>query len=251
MKLIKRNLAKLKKKAAHFKEKNMEQNNQEYLTCNGIKIGFDPNAISENMVKHIKAGTYEKEESSLIGDIIQDGERILEIGSGVGYVSALAMKTGKVEELLSFEANPKLIPIIEKTWALNEVKAQCRNCVITNTSSHQKIDFYIRSDFWASSLSAIPYGYSEIVQVETTNFQEVLNEFKPTMIVCDIEGGEGQLFEGAQLTNVKKVFMEVHQDVLGRWGMKMLFDRFSHQGFHYDVWHSMRQVVLFSHTARQ
>jgi len=228
----------------------MKFKNEDFLTCNGIKISYDPDVISEKMAMHIKGGTYEKEESKLISGIVQEGERILEIGAGVGYVSALAMKTGKVEEMLSFEANPKLIPIIEKTWELNGVQAKCRNCVITNMSSGQKIDFYIRQDFWASSLSANPYGYSEVVQVETTNFQEILEEFKPTMIVCDIEGGEGQLFEGAQLDGVKKVFMEVHQDVLGRLGIKKLFDRFSHQGFHYDVWHSIGQVVLFSHVAR-
>jgi FkbM family methyltransferase len=231
-------------------EKNMELNNQEFLVCNGIKIGYDPKVISENMAKHIKAGTYEKEESSLISNIIQDGERILEIGAGLGYVSALAMKTGKVKELISFEANPQLIPLIEKTWQLNEVHGRCFNNVITNTSSKHNIDFFLREDFWASSLSAEPYGYTEIVKVETTNFQEILNEFKPTMIICDIEGGEGQLFEGAQLKGINKVFMEVHQDVLGRWGMKVLFDRFSHQGFHYDAWHSMRNVVLFSHHGR-
>lgn len=220
------------------------------LNCNGVKIAYDPSAISDQLVQHISAGTYEREESMLIGNIVQRGERILEIGGGLGYLSTLAMGTGKVEALISYEANPKLIPLIQKTWSLNGHAGECRNSVITNTSSGRKIDFYLRRDFWASSLSPEPYGYEEVVQVETTNFQELLDTFKPTLIICDIEGGEGVLFEGVRLQGVKKVFMEVHQNVLGRWGMKKLFDRFSHQDFHYDVWHSIGQVVLFSHVSR-
>jgi len=222
----------------------------DYLTCKGIKIGYDPDIISENLVKHINAGVYEREESSLIAGTIQDNERILEIGCGLGYISALAMKTGRVEKLLGFEANPRLIPIIEQTWSLNEVEAVIRNNVIANTSSFQKVNFYVRQDFWASSLSPELYGYKEIVSVETLNFQELLEEYRPTMIICDIEGGERQLFEGAELRGVRKVFIEVHQNVLGRWGTMKLFERFLHQDFHYDVWHSIRQVVLFSHVSR-
>jgi FkbM family methyltransferase len=225
-------------------------NRQVFLTCNGIKIFYDPDVISDAIAEHMTKGTYEREEGRLIGGILQEGERILEIGCGVGYVSCMAIKTGKVAEMLSFEANPKLIPIINNTWALNQVQAQCRNGVITNTSSGRKMDFYVRDDFWASSLSPDPYWYKEVVQVETVNFQELISDFKPTMIICDIEGGERDLFEGVQLTGVNKVFMEVHQNVLGRWGMKKLFERFAHQDFHYDVWHSVGQVVLFSYVGR-
>lgn len=224
---------------------------QLYIQCNGIKIFYDPDVISDAIAERMTKGAYEREEGRLIGGILQEGERILEIGCGVGYVSCLAVKSGKVAEMLSYEANPKLIPIINKTLELNHVQLQCRNAVITNTSSGRKMDFYVRDDFWASSLFPDSYGYKEVVQVETVNFQELLSDFKPTMIICDIEGGEKDLFEGVQLTGVKKVFMEVHQNVIGRWGMKKLFERFAHMDFHYDVWHSRGQVVLFSHVGRK
>jgi FkbM family methyltransferase len=161
------------------------------------------------------------------------------------------MNTGRVETLVSYEANPKLIPLIQQTWALNGHKAECRNSVITNTSSGKLAEFYVRQDFWASSLSPKPFGYNQVIQVETVNFQELLDAFKPTLIMCDIEGGEGQLFEGVRLNGVMKIFMEVHQNVLGRWGMKKLFERLMHQDFHYDVWHSNGQVVMFSNVWRQ
>lgn len=225
------------------------QYSDKYKICNGVKVAIDPMIISGQLLDYINSGRYEREEAILIGDIVQPGERILEIGGGLGYLSALAMNTGRVGELVSYEANPKLVPIIRETWKLNGNRGECRNAVITNTSSGNKVDFYLRRDFWASSLSPEPYGYDEVVHVETVNFQELLDDFKPTMIICDIEGGEGQLFDGTRLDGVKRVFMEVHQNVLGAWGMKKLFERLLHQDFHYNALHSIGHVVMFNHVS--
>lgn len=220
------------------------------IDCKGIKIACGSGEVSENLIKIIERGSYENEESRLIPAIIQEGERILEIGSGLGYVSALAMKTGKVQSLIGFEANPLLIPLIQKTWEINDCVGICSNLIVTNTSSGGVVDFYIRKDFWASSLSTEPYGYENIIEIKTVNFQELIDQFKPTMIICDIEGGEDFIFEGVRLEGVNKVFMEIHQNVLGRHGVKRVFDRLSHQNFHYDTWHSSGNVVLFSHLNR-
>jgi len=49
---------------------------------------------------------------------------------------------------------------------------------------------------------------------------------------------------------VKKVYMEIHQKVLGRRGVKRLFDAMSARMFHYDQNHSAGSVILFSHVDR-
>jgi hypothetical protein len=70
------------------------------------------------------------------------------------------------------------------------------------------------------------------------------------MLIVDIEGGEAALFEDVPLTGITKIYIEVHQQLLGRVGMKRLFDAFSKRDFHYDQWHSSHGVVLFSHVLR-
>jgi hypothetical protein len=67
------------------------------------------------------------------------------------------------------------------------------------------------------------------------------------MLVVDIEGGELDLFERVNLRGVNKIMIEVHQQVIGRRGMLRLFNALAAQGFHYDQWHSSRNVVTFTH----
>ena len=52
------------------------------------------------------------------------------------------------------------------------------------------------------------------------------------------------------LTGIKKIMVELHQPTIQRRGVKKVFDLLSAQSFHYDVWHSSRSVVTFSHVER-
>lgn len=70
------------------------------------------------------------------------------------------------------------------------------------------------------------------------------------MLVVDIEGGELELFRSIPLTGIKKIFIEFHQKVIGRLGMKEIFDFLSSKDFHYGQYHSSGSVVLFSHVLR-
>jgi hypothetical protein len=45
------------------------------------------------------------------------------------------------------------------------------------------------------------------------------------------KGGEDGLFEGIDLTGVRKIMLEVHQPTIGRRGVKRLFDQLSAQNF--------------------
>ena len=44
---------------------------------------------------------------------MQPAERIVELGTGLGFIALTALKTGKVDRLASYEADPGLIPVIE------------------------------------------------------------------------------------------------------------------------------------------
>lgn len=88
------------------------------------------------------------------------------------------------------------------------------------------------------------------VDVPVFSFNAVVERIRPTLIICDIEGGEIELFEHANLTGVQKVMVEIHQSVVGRMNIKRLFDMFSARNFHYDEHHSSGSVILFSHIHR-
>lgn len=220
------------------------------VTLNDIRLALAPDVMSPTMLEVLRSGDYERAERDELGRIVQPGERVVEFGSGIGLLAISAMKTGLVESYAAFEANPRLVPLIERNAALNGVAFDVHNAVVQPRPAADTVPFYIRRDFWASSLSPAPWGYEEEIRVPAVSFDSVRDRYRPSLLIVDIEGGEEALFTDVALTGIKKIFMEVHQNAVGRIGMKKIFDNLSARDFHYDQWHSRGGVVLFSHVLR-
>ena len=232
-------------------ETELQSESEEVIVHLGMKIPLQRPLLSQTIINALRKGFYEKQEANELERLIEPDERILEIGAGIGFISSLCAKNENAGAIRAYEANPDLIPFIKRVHALNEIdKVEVVNGVLSSSPTSPKATFYQRHDFWASSLSPEPFKYKNTVEVDVVDFDAVIAEFKPTLIICDIEGGELDLMRHATLGSVKKVYMEIHQKVLGRRGIKDLFDCMSAKGFHYDQHHSHRGVVLFSHVDR-
>lgn len=219
----------------------------EYVEHLGIKIPVPEEAVSDTVLKFLKEGRYESREGKVLSQIIEEGERILELGGGLGFISTIAAKNQKTVAVLTYEANPALGDVIALTHQLNGVTGvEVRTGVLVREARQQSVPFYVRRDFWGSSLSKKDgeTGVKEVM-VPVHELSWVVGEFKPTMIVCDIEGGEAALFDGRALPGVNKVLVELHQPVIGPAGMKAVFEGFSESGFYYDQDFSSGGVVLF------
>jgi FkbM family methyltransferase len=220
------------------------------VKINGIELAIEPDVMSPAMIEVMRAGTYEGTEAREIARIVQPGERVVELGAGIGFVAITAMKTDKVNTLAAYEANPYLIPLIRKNALLNGVGFDVHNAIVDSRANTGTAPFYLRTDFWASSMSPKPWGYVEEVTVPLVSFDAVRERYRPTMLIVDIEGAEEHLFRDVALTGIKKIYVELHQNVIGRVGMKNVFDFMSSKDFHYDQHHSRGSVVLFSHVLR-
>ena len=222
---------------------------EEVIDVNGIKISVDPERFSQKMLGLMRDGTYEAEEASQLPSLLNKGERIVELGAGIGYISTLCAKQNNVNSITVFEANPELVPVIKRTHELNGVKSTVINAVVMPNKKKTSLPFYIRDDFWASSLSSQPYGYSQVVIVPVVSLPEVIAEHQPTMLIVDIEGGEAALFDDIELPGVKKVYVEVHPHIVGTTAVKRLFDFFADRNFRCDRWRSSGDVMLFTRTS--
>lgn len=213
----------------------------------GVQLRVDPEFMSPRLMEVIRAGHFETPEARKISKIIEPGEVVLEIGAGIGFMTALMLKNPAVERVVSFEANPLLISKIQRTLDDNKLGGQrfeLHNAVLGAEDSGT-IDFYIHQDFWASSLRQTT-GTIRSCPVPLASFDETLRTVQPSLIVCDIEGGEKALFKTSDLAGVRKVYIELHQRVLGPAGMREVFQSFHDRGFHYDQKHSSGAIVLFS-----
>ena len=217
----------------------------EYVNNSGVLIPIVPTVYSEDIIQCIRSGAYEASEANELDSLIQPDEIILELGAGVGFISTICAKNQNAKAVFCVEANPDLINIAKLTHKINNVDVTLYNELLAKEDG--KTDFFVHEDFWASGVHS---WLGKRITVKTTKFQNRLNQIKPTMLIIDIEGGEETLFEEVDLTGVKKIMIEIHQPTIGRRGVKKLFDLLSAQNFHYDIWHSCRQIVTFSHIDR-
>lgn len=213
----------------------------------GIRLRIEPDYMSPKLMEALRTGQYERAEARKIAKIVQPGDVVLEIGAGMGFITALMLKNANIARVVSFEANPQLIPKIQRTLADNGVgdqRFELHNAVL-GAEETGTVEFHIHQDFWASSLRKTT-GTVRSCPVPLMSFDGIIQAVRPTVIVCDIEGGEKALFSASDIAGVRNVYLEVHQRVLGPAGMRELFQLFHDRGFHYDQNHSSGAVILFS-----
>lgn len=217
----------------------------ESLVVAGVIIPEDERVLTSPIRAAMLAGHFEAEESAQIPHIVRGGDRVLEIGAGIGFISTLLAREPRVSAVVAVEANPHLLDYMGRLHASNHVaKVRRLNAVLTNATA-ETATFYLRRDFWMGSLSAEPNAFVATVEVPTMNLDALLRDEAISLIVCDVEGAEADLFEHADLSGVDRIFVETHDHVTGLSGVRRLFETMQAQGFVYDPRHSTGSVVLF------
>lgn len=214
----------------------------------GIKVA-DADMLTDRIRNSFKTGTYEHWESEAAIRVIKAGDRVLELGGGVGFVSAVVgAKAAKVASYHVIEADPRLKKIIETTHQLNGISGfTVETCMVsTNPAEIEKgtAQFALAGNFTASSAKRLNVGRREI-SVPVRSLDEVLKEHVPNVLICDIEGSELDLVDG-DLGSFRAIMMEIHPDVFGLEGVAQIFRRLTSQGFAYDIKNSNGAVVTFA-----
>ncbi len=191
-------------------------------TCLGVKVPRSQ-FLTEKRIERINAARYEELEIQGALHVVGPQDRVLEVGAGLGIVGAVIATTAGAQQVLSFEANPELIPVIRALHAMNDLadRVELRNQVLfAGPDRPPTMRFHLRNSFLGSSLLNEAGRPSRVVEVETADAAEVIARFQPTVLVMDIEGGELALLEAMDLTPFRAVVIEFHPDVYEIAGMR-------------------------------
>ena len=187
----------------------------EVIETNGIKMPFVPSIITPKIERPMRNNRYEGGECKLMREILKSGDRVLELGAGVGLISSVAALVDGVKSVTAVEANPDLIPLINETHRLNGVTTvELLNGVVV-ANKQKRSPFYLRADFWASSMEPDSRPFKKKKHLDCYNIHDLVADKKPTVIVCDIEGGELGLFDDVDLSGVRAMVLEFHPKVYG------------------------------------
>jgi FkbM family methyltransferase len=113
----------------------------------------------------------------------------------------------------------------------NGVKPTVINAIAAGNSAKTEATFYLRKNFWVSSMSPEPADFVDQVQVPLAPISRLVSEHKPTVVIVDIEGGEMDLIDSDWTNGVRLVMMEIHPDVTGAASTSTLTNFFERAGF--------------------
>jgi FkbM family methyltransferase len=216
-----------------------------YADLSGIRIRIDEAKYSPVILEALKNGRYEASERGAVPHLFTKGDRIIEIGSATGAVTMTAARVVGTENIIGFEANPSLVEDCRANFVANGMSIDVRNAVLMNRvawlGDGTELPFYIHKQFWASSLEDKP-GTETKISVPTACFETVASEFGANSLICDIEGGEIELFKFADLSNISKILIEIHYWA-GRKDINMMIRKFIFDGFSINFEFSGRSIV--------
>ena len=220
----------------------------------GLKVPLDRRLMSETIVWSLTSGRYEMGEARSLPQLVRPGERVVEVGAGIGVLTALIAKQTPAELVVAIEASPLLQDYIGELHRLNEVEVERRQALVTPGRGHATADFYLHQDLWASSPARIKRrNQIGVIQVPVMSLAEVAETWRPTLLIVDVEPfaawanaeAAPHALAGADFRPFERVLLELKSKKFPPADIKRVFDHFSAQGFAYDVETSSGPLVLF------
>ena len=205
-------------------------------TYHGIEVLQAP-MLSPRMIRSLSEGTYERREVACGLAAIPQGARLLELGAGAGVVGAILHRHLNCAATFSVEANPDLLPFIERLHrhnALGDGITAHHGVVLSDPAAPDHVTFNVAGNFLGSSLQGNPEKKTRQVQVPVLRYAELKTTFPHDAIMMDIEGAELDFLRHADLSGVNVFVAEMHRDVYGREGMRECRRLLEAQGMVFD-----------------
>ena len=197
------------------------------VTVAGVQLRVGRH-MSPQVERAVSRGLYEQDELHLLGEVLSPGDVVLELGAGIGLVSAYCAKRIRSSRVFAYEANPDLEPRIRETYWLNQVRPTLEMCAIGAQTG--TVTLYCGRHLWSSSILR-PTCRVRPVEVPMKALSEIAREIRPTLLIVDVEGAEGELFDHAHLPTVMRIVLELHERVIGATNAGRVRSRLAAIGF--------------------
>jgi len=186
--------------------------NLQELVYHGVRIGTVPGEIPKSVRSALFKGTYEDYECRLVERCVKPGDRVLEIGTGIGVVSLLATRLAGEGNVLSCEANPALEPVIRANYARNGWQPELLMTAVT--ADGRDLSFHQNDNLLTSSAHDRSLAGTAIT-VPSTPIDTLIARHRPSVLVMDVEGSETELLPAADLSGIASIIVEMHPHIVG------------------------------------
>ena len=105
--------------------------NAGFIHSRGMKFPKHPEIMQGKIRRLLRSNSYEAKETEAALRVVREGDVVVELGGGIGYMSTLVATKRAIKSVHVFEANPNLIPYIRSVHGANGV---------TNAGCHRRAD---------------------------------------------------------------------------------------------------------------
>ena len=210
----------------------------------GVKLRSGEGDLPRTVRNVLYKGSYEAAERELLKRVVRPGSRVVEIGCGIGFVSLLCTRLAGEGNVRSYEANPKLEPVIRGNYELNDLRPDLVMKAVTPDGG--SIRFH-RDDNILSSSSFDRGRETELITVEGENLADALAAHGADVVVMDVEGAEVALLSDADLSTVRSMVVELHPHIVPQADLDMMIAAVEAQGLVLTA--RVQKNVLFERTA--
>ncbi|MDA8870223.1 FkbM family methyltransferase [Rhizobiaceae bacterium] len=197
------------------------------ISMSGVKISTDESIVTKEIRKTIYREDYEAAEAELVRKHLRADDRVLEIGGGIGFISLLCAKRCGVENVRTYEPNPKAVAAIRHNYLLNGMEPNLVEAVMTTADG--EMEFFINDNILSSSLAEREGGIPHTVTAHS--FERVAEEFSPTVVVMDVEGAETDLLPASAAAGVRAILAELHPRIVGQQVIDDLIQQMADLGY--------------------
>lgn len=177
----------------------------------GIRISM--NGASPHMRTSLQTN-YESEDIRLANVLINKNDKVLELGSSIGFLAIYCIKKLSVEEFAMVEANPFLKEKIDTNFHINGLEVP----TFINAAAgplNGEIKFNIHRDSMSSSIIDRPNSRQSL-SVPQMTIPSIVSElpFSPNTLIMDIEGAEADI-PIEHFSMFDKILAEFHPHIVG------------------------------------
>ncbi len=185
------------------------------ICLKGVELNVT--GISLSMKLSLISGQFEKAEVEMADSIIQCGDRILDLGAGLGFVGIHAIKNLGAQSIVAVEANPGTYELLKDNYSRNKVSGECLHAAASNNDGFQSL--IVTEDFWTDRLENSD-NTKDVVkrEVPALSFDTLFKMCgeRTEVLMIDIEGAEFHAVQSPIPKGIRAVIIEIHPDILSK-----------------------------------
>jgi len=196
-----------------------------YVTREGVKLSLRG---ASPRVRYSLFKNYEADDIRLCRVLLSRDDKVLELGSSIGFLAIYCMKNIGISNYASVEANPMLRDIMAENFKANNVPfPHYLNAAAGPVDG--TVSFNVNKDYYSSSLKVEGDITIDVQQKTIPTIIDSLG-FKPNALIMDIEGGEIDIPLN-HLCLFDKIIAEFHGRMVGEDKIDAIIEGLENSGY--------------------